>query len=409
MKQSDYILKNKLNILIVIAAFCVLYISSQHSYLLFHGIVEVFSIVIACAIFMFAWNARRIMDNPYFVYIGIAFLFVGCLDFFHTLAYPGMNVLQRSDTNLAAQLWIGARSVESLSLLLAIVLINRRVKAGAVLSGYFVVFCLLALSIFYWRVFPTCFVDGTGLTAFKVASEYTIVVILLAAIYLLRQRRHQFDRRVFILLTASMVVTIVSELAFTLYTDAYGIANVIGHFLKVVSFYLIYKAVIESGLEKPYTVLFKNLKDSEEALRHERDFAQGLVNTAQAIVLTLDTESRIIHFNPYMEEISGYHLEEVKGKDWFTTFLPERNREKTRELFLTAISDIQTRGNIDAILTKDGQERDIVWYDKTLKDSSGNVIGLLTIGQDITERKRLEENLEKERQDFIFHFCNYIF
>ena len=150
-------------------------------------------------------------------------------------------------------------------------------------------------------------------------------------------------------------------------------------------------------------------KQAEEALRHERDFAQGLVNTAQAIVLTLDTESRIIHFNPYMEEISGYHLEEVKGKDWFTTFLPERNREKTRELFLTAISDIQTRGNIDAILTKDGQERDIVWYDKTLKDSSGNVIGLLTIGQDITERKRLEENLEKERQDFIFHFCNYIF
>ena len=259
------------------------------------------------------------------------------------------------------------------------------------------VLCLLALSIFYWRVFPTCFVDGTGLTAFKVASEYTIVMILLAAIYLLRQRRHQFDRRIFILLTASMAVTIVSELAFTLYTDAYGIANAIGHYFKIVSFYLIYKAVIESGLEKPYTVLFKNLKDNEEALRHERDFAQSLINTAQTIILTLDTEGRIISFNPYMEEISGYRLEEVRGKDWVTTFLPKRNQEKTKEIFLAAISDIQTKGNIDTIVTRDGQERDIEWYDKTLKDSSGNVVGLLGIGRDITERKQAEETLYREK------------
>ncbi|MFC2038710.1 PAS domain S-box protein, partial [Chloroflexota bacterium] len=141
-------------------------------------------------------------------------------------------------------------------------------------------------------------------------------------------------------------------------------------------------------------------KKAEEDLKTERDYARDLVDTAQAIVLRLDTAGRIIYFNPYMEEISGYRLEEVKGKDWFTTFLPERNQEKTRELFLAAVSNIQTKGNIDPIITRDGQERDIEWYDKTLKDSSGNILGLLAIGQDITESKQTEEALKNSEKNF---------
>ena len=136
-------------------------------------------------------------------------------------------------------------------------------------------------------------------------------------------------------------------------------------------------------------------KRAEETLRYERDFAQGLMNTAQAIVLTLDTEGRITYFNPYMEELSGYRLEEVRGKDWFATFLPERYQKKTKKLFLSAIGDIQTRGNINPIIIKDGQERDIEWYDKTLKDASGSITGMLAMGQDITERKRAEEEQRK--------------
>jgi len=157
--------------------------------------------------------------------------------------------------------------------------------------------------------------------------------------------------------------------------------------------------------DKPiYTrAIFRNIterKQAEEALKYERDFAQGLMNTAQAIVLVLDTEARISYINPYMEEISGYHLEEVKGKDWFATFLPKHEREKIKELFLTAIGDTQTRGNINTILTKDGQERDIEWYDKTLKDPRGNVTGLLAIGQDITERKKAEEELKESEERY---------
>ena len=63
-------------------------------------------------------------------------------------------------------------------------------------------------------------------------------------------------------------------------------------------------------------------KQAAEALRRERDLATGIIETAQAIILLLDTEGRILRFNTYMETLSGYTLAEVQGKDWFDIFLP---------------------------------------------------------------------------------------
>jgi len=135
--------------------------------------------------------------------------------------------------------------------------------------------------------------------------------------------------------------------------------------------------------------------EAEKALQSEKIFAESLITTAQAIILVLDKEGRVIRFNPYMEEITGYKIEEVQGKEWFTTFLPFRNHRRIRELFLSSLSDIQVRGNINPIITKDRREIEIEWHDKTLKDAQDNVIGLIAVGQDVTERRRLEKELLK--------------
>jgi len=142
-----------------------------------------------------------------------------------------------------------------------------------------------------------------------------------------------------------------------------------------------------------------DLRQSEEALRRERDLAEGMIETAQTIVLLLDTAGRIVRFNPYMTELSGYALTEVQGRDWFSTFLPERDRERIRALFLRAVDNIQTHGNVNTLVTKDGGEREIEWYDKTLKDHDGKVVGLLAIGHDITERRQAEEQARALRAE----------
>ena len=134
---------------------------------------------------------------------------------------------------------------------------------------------------------------------------------------------------------------------------------------------------------------------AERELRREKDFAESLIETAPAIVLVLDAEGRIVRINPYMEEISGYRLEDVKGKDWLDTFIPKRNRERTRRLFLRTVGKKQRQGDVGPIVAKDGREREIEWYDKRLEDAGGNLIGLLAIGQDITNRRKLEKEISE--------------
>jgi hypothetical protein len=248
-----------------------LYLTSLHSYLLFHSLVEIFSIVVACAIFMVAWNSRKFLDNEYLLFIGISYLFVGGLDLIHTLAYKGMNVLPGYGANAPTQLWVATRYIESLSLLIAPAFIGRKLRPSLILTGYSLVTALVLGTIFYWRIFPDCFIEGIGLTPFKKTSEYLISVILVGSIALLIRKQMAFDRHILRLLVASILFTIAAELAFTFYVSVYGISNLFGHFCKLISFYLIYKAIIETGLTKPYDLLFRNLKKSEEAQREARD------------------------------------------------------------------------------------------------------------------------------------------
>jgi PAS domain S-box-containing protein len=134
-------------------------------------------------------------------------------------------------------------------------------------------------------------------------------------------------------------------------------------------------------------------KKTEEVIKQEKEFAESMFSTAPAIILVLDTDARVVNFNPYTEKISGYSLEEVKGKDWFDNFLPKRDHTRIREVFKKAIHKTDASGNINPILTKDGREVLIEWYSKTLKDKNDKVIGLIAIGLDITERKKADNKL----------------
>ena len=139
-------------------------------------------------------------------------------------------------------------------------------------------------------------------------------------------------------------------------------------------------------------------KETEVELRRERDFAESLVETAQAIVLVLDGEGNIVRYNHYMEEISGVPLEKVRGQNWFRTFIPNEERPRLRGIFDTALLGAPTRGNVNPITTRDGEQRDIEWFDTVLRDPEGRVTGILAIGQDLTPRRQLEEQVRQAQK-----------
>ena len=137
------IAKNILLVLIGLICIAVLYIISRSNYLLFHSIAEMFAVVVIFAIFAITWNSRRFSDNAYFLFIGIACLFIGALELVHTLAYRGMGVFPGYGSNLATQLWIAVRYLESLSLLIAPLFIQRKINIKLVFAVYFVATALL--------------------------------------------------------------------------------------------------------------------------------------------------------------------------------------------------------------------------------------------------------------------------
>ena len=310
----------------VVAAVTVLvglYISSLYNYLLFHNLAELFSVVIAAGIFMVAWNSRKFIENDYLLLLGIAYLFVGGVDLMHTLAYKGMNIFPGFDANLPTQLWIFARYLQSISLLLAPLFLTRRLNYRIAAGVYAVVSVLGLLAIFEWGIFPDAFVEGSGLTTFKVASEYIISIILLASLYMVYKHKEFFDTGVLRLLAASILVTVASEMAFTLYTDPYGFSNLTGHFLKIVAFYLVYRALIETGLARPYSLLFRNLKRSEEALRESEDKYRNLFTSMNegAILheVIYDKDGCAVDYlikdvNPRFESILGIKPADAEGK-----------------------------------------------------------------------------------------------
>lgn len=242
-------------------------LTSLVNYLLFHTIAELFSIVIGCLIFMIAWTARDRIENSYLLFIGIGYLFIAGIDLLHTLAFRGMNIFAGYDANLPTQLWIAARSLEAATLLIAAVLIPRRVNPKIQFGIYLALVTALIWSIFSPGVFPDCFIEGSGLTPFKIYMEYLLSILFAATVLLLYQKKAYFEPRILHLMIAALGTTIIAELAFTFYIDVYGLSNLIGHLFKIISFALIYLALVDTGIRRPLEILYRDLAESEGKFR----------------------------------------------------------------------------------------------------------------------------------------------
>ena len=369
----------------------VFYLISLRNYLLFHTVAELFSIVVAFALFLIAWHSRRFYDNNTILFLGIAYLFVSILDLLHTLAYKGMPIFAPRASDLATQLWIVARYMESLSILLAILLINRRMQLSRLLGVYATITALLIGILFIWDIFPACFIEGSGLTAFKIASEYIICSILLLSAVLLIRKRAVFDSRVVSLLVGAIVLSILAELSFTLYTSVYGITNLIGHFFKFLSFFAIYLAVIDTSLRRPYELMFRDLKQSRENLREAHDHLSATVSALPDILFEVDGSGRIHRF--WAPDVSSLYLQpqEFIGKK-----INEVMPEPAKGVILEAIREATKKGkHLGAVycLEMGGRQR---WYELGIalkgKDRSSGA-RLVALVRDITERKISEERI----------------
>ena len=119
----------------------------------------------------------------------------------------------------------------------------------------------------------------------------------------------------------------------------------------------------------------------------EQQKSQRYLDIAAFMLIAINKNGIIEMVNKKACEILGYHEDELIGCDWFETCLPDHNKEKTRSRFLKIVdSSDQVHISENNILTKDQNERIILWHSTTIKDESGKSLGLLSSGEDVTEK-----------------------
>lgn len=376
-------------------AVAILVFIAQENYLLFHSLAELFSIVIAFGIFVIGWNSRSYFKNNYLLFIGIAYLFVAFFDTLHTLAYKGMGVFKGfDDNNLPPQLWLVARYLESISLLIAPFFFKLKLRYKPLILSLSVISLTALYSIFYARIFPTCFVSGSGLTPFKRVSEYVIDIILLFALLFLYKRKEHFDAGVLQLLTLSIVCTMATELCFTVYVHLYGISNLVGHFFKIFAFIFMYMAIIETALKKPYNLLFKELQDRSDKLesreKQYRSLFNGMTEGFALHEIICDDQGipvdyRFLDINPAFERLTGLTREKVIDK-CVTEIIPGEDPEWVRRYGAVALTGTPDHfENYSPALQKH--------FEVFAYQTEMNQFAVLFI--DDTIRKNLENNLQE--------------
>ncbi len=375
---------------------CLVFISI-HNYVLFHSLAEILSVAVSTAVFLLVWNSRHIARNSALVVLGIGYLCVGTIDLMHLLAYKGMGVFVGSaKPDLFVQLGLAGRLLHGFSLLMFSLALGRRWSVRIALAGYLILTALLLASILWWQNFPSCFIEGSGLTLFKKSAEYTVGLSLILSFCYLIFRRKALEITVCRLIAVSIVLTIGVEFFLTLYINVSSLSSIVSHLLKIISFFLIYIALIRSTLTRPYTVLFREIEQITEELSEKEDRFRRISSITSDVAYSCktgpDSKYLIDWISGAVEHIFGYSSDELITMGcWWNSV-----HEDDMPLFETNVIDLSPGSSGYCELRLRHKSGQIIWAasDAECIQNFGQAQQIYGGLVDITERKLAEQALK---------------
>lgn len=373
----------------------VLYAMSLQNFLLFHGLAEIFAIVVAFAAFALAWYSRAWIGGGGLLILGIGQLFVGGIDVLHVLAYKGMGVFDtRGGANLSTQLWLAARTVDAVVVLAALSGARRSVSPVLLflLLGILSFFLVGAAFAGWW---PVTFVEGVGLTPFKVAAEVALILAFLAGIGLIRRQSGCLDPEMCALLMVALAAKAVTEMAFTFYVDVYGLANTIGHLMKIVGSWMLFRAIVETGLKRPQSLVFgareRERRLAEEVSRHASTLDAVLGATLDPVAM-VDEDGRLRFVSRAAEAFLGRGSALLEGKLWSDTGMDEGLARPLDILCRQVLADGIPQTREISLLTSN------LCYEVQVAPIPGGK-AVVAIIRDTSARKAMEEELKASLEE----------
>ncbi|MBT8339714.1 MAG: response regulator [Desulfatitalea sp.] len=134
------------------------------------------------------------------------------------------------------------------------------------------------------------------------------------------------------------------------------------------------------------------MRQVERTAEEARLFAENLLKTANSMIISLDNQGCIRLVNPTVEALTGYTKEELIGRNWFELVVPLETYPEVWAEFDRLIKGGLPHVFENPIKIKDGSERIISWSNSELV-KNGKIIGTLSVGIDITQRKLVEKEI----------------
>lgn len=364
-------------------------------YLPLHMLFETFSIVVSMLIFAVGWNAYNTRLPGNITLLSCAFFGVGLLSFGHMLSYAGMpDFMTPGNPEKAIDFWLVGRSLVTVALLAAVIMPARPFASNA--TRYMLLAAVIgATALAYWLILfhqekmPHTFIPDRGLTEFKIASEYAIIAINLAAFLVLWKHRHKPQPFNTAALLGAACTMMLGEFFFTLYANVTDIFNLLGHVYVVIAYLFFYRAIFVTAMEAPY----RQLQLSESKLR-------GTLDAIPDLVWLKDPEGIYLECNTPMERFFGVGKANIIGKTDYD-FLGRELADFFREHDLKAIAAGKPCINEEWVtFARDGYRGLFETAKTPMYDEAGKLIGVLGIAHDVTERKNIEAKIVRLNQAY---------
>lgn len=310
------------------------------TYLTWHSIFELTSIVVSFAVFAVSYYTYDQTGNVKSAFLGCIFLSIGIIDMFHTLSFRGMPDFFKpiDSANQATTFWIIARLVMAFGFLITGFIptrMNFRIKKFIFSIPSFV-FSIIVLIIAVWfpDILPPMYLETEGgLTELKIMLEYIVIIMLIAAIIVMMHNYYKKGNDTSAIpLSCALIITVFSELAFVSYGEVYDIYNYLGHVYKFIAYFIIFRVIFISNVQKPYSELaearneLQNYAENLDRLVEQR--TRQLKEVNQKLMEDLEyardiQKSMLPQYLPEDEEVvfsAGYFPAEHVSGDFYNVF-----------------------------------------------------------------------------------------
>lgn len=238
---------------IVLSLVCIsLYFATN--YLVFHTVVEMFTIYITLTTVTVAFTTNQFTKNHFIVFLAIAFGWCSILDLSHLLVYKGLNLIPDGGSNKSTQFWVAGRYAQVIAILFSTYFLRKDLPLWVINLFFGVLTLGFEAAIFSHHFFNT-FIEGQGLTPFKIISEWVFILLLVISIVRFKYEKNMMSHQLYLYIQTAVIMMLLSEISFSYYPNVFSIQNIFGHVFRIFTYWFIYLSLVITTLREPFNAL----------------------------------------------------------------------------------------------------------------------------------------------------------